>query len=158
MMNKLKVAFAGRPLWMNAIMVFCAYMTFVYMPFDIFYKPVAEDEEVWFGYVLYGWAAKATAPLHWLIYGAGFFGFLHMKKWMHPWAAVYVFQVAIAMAVYPYLNHDAPLYAGLLVGLPFLILGVMLLRAKVRFDDHGDDPVATNAQQSTEQTMETKDG
>ena len=54
---------------MNLIFAFCVYMTFIYMPFDIFYKPMAEDEEVWFGFTLHGFWAKATAPLHWLIYG-----------------------------------------------------------------------------------------
>ena len=38
-----------RPWWMTLMYVFCLYMTFVYMPFDIFLKPVANDEEVWFG-------------------------------------------------------------------------------------------------------------
>ena len=67
---------------MNGVYLFCAYMTFVYMPFDIFIKPVAEDQEVWFGFMLTGWWAKATAPLHWLIYGFGFYGFL--KKRLIP--------------------------------------------------------------------------
>ena len=52
---------------MTGLMVFCAYMTFIYMPFDLFYKPVAEDAEVWLGITLYGWAAKSTEPLHWAI-------------------------------------------------------------------------------------------
>ena len=36
--------FRERPWWMSAVMVFCAYMAFVYMPWDILVKPVAEDE------------------------------------------------------------------------------------------------------------------
>lgn len=83
-MEKMKKLFAGRPHWMNALMIFCAYMTFIYMPFDLFYKPVDQDAEVWFGYMLHGWAAKATEPLHWLIYGAGFFGFLKMNNGCFP--------------------------------------------------------------------------
>ena len=51
-----------RPWWMNAIMAFCIYMALIYMPWDIFIKPVAVDQEVWFGYMFTGWAAKATAP------------------------------------------------------------------------------------------------
>ena len=45
----LKAEWAKRPWWMNLIWLFCLYMTFIYMPFDMFYKPVAEDAEVWFG-------------------------------------------------------------------------------------------------------------
>lgn len=131
-MEQLKALFEGRPVWMNALFVFCAYMTFIYMPFDMFIKPVAEDEEIWFGYMLTGWAAKATEPIHWVIYGAGFYGFLKMRSWMHPWAALYVFQVAIAMAVFPWLYRDAS-FAGIGVAIPFVILGVMLLRSRESF-------------------------
>ena len=67
-----------RPVWMTGVMLFCFYMTFIYMPFDMFIKPVEQDEEVWFGVMLHGWWAKATEPLHWLIYGFGTFGFLRM--------------------------------------------------------------------------------
>lgn len=121
--------FSGRPHWMNAIMVFCAYMTFIYMPFDIFYKPVADDEEVWFGFMLTGWAAKATAPIHWLIYGFGFYGFYKMKSWMFPWASLYVVQVAIAFGLFGWLNQGAPLYISALFSIPFIVLAVMLWRA-----------------------------
>ncbi len=41
---------------------------------------------VWLGFMLTGWAAKATEPLHWLIYGAGAYGFWKMSRWMWPWA------------------------------------------------------------------------
>ena len=43
-----------RPLWMNLIFYFCLYMTFIYMPFDMFFKPVAQDHEIWFGLTLTG--------------------------------------------------------------------------------------------------------
>jgi hypothetical protein len=46
---------------MNALLVFCAYMTTVYLPFDLFWKPVAEDQEVWFGFMLSGWAVVQVA-------------------------------------------------------------------------------------------------
>ena len=65
----------SRPWWMSLIFYFCIYMTFIYMPFDLFLKPVAEDEEIWFGFTLTGWYAKATEPLHWLIYGLVLMGF-----------------------------------------------------------------------------------
>ncbi len=133
-MEKLKALFVGRPLWMNVLMVFCAYMTFIYMPFDLFYKPVEQDEEVWFGFMLHGWWAKATEPLHWLIYGAGMYGFLKMKSWMFPWAALYTFQVAISMLVWSLLYGGGNVLYGAVAALPFVILGVMLWQARSQFN------------------------
>jgi len=92
--------FADRPTWMNVLMVFSAYMAFIYVPWDFFVKPVAVDEEVWFGVMFHGWAAKAAEPFHWAVYAAGAYGFRTMKSWMWPWAAVYVGQVAVGMLVW----------------------------------------------------------
>ena len=64
----LRVHFARRPGWMNAVMVFCAFATVIYVPWDFFVKAVAEDQEAWFGFLLTGYWAKATEPLHWLQY------------------------------------------------------------------------------------------
>ena len=47
--------------------------------------------------------AKLTEPLHWAIYAAGAYGFLRMRPWMHPWAAVYTAQIAIGMLIWPLL-------------------------------------------------------
>ena len=133
-MGQVKAFFAGRPHWMNALMLFCGYMTFIYMPFDIFYKPVDQDEEVWFGIMLHGWWAKATAPLHWLIYGGGFYGFLRMKPWMFPWASLYVVQVAIAFFVWSILYGNGNILIGVAAATPFVILAIMLWMAKPKFN------------------------
>ena len=69
--NWLREGLARRPLWMNAILAFCTYMTFIYLPWDVFIKPLEVDQEVWFGVLFTGWAAKAGALLHWFVYGAG---------------------------------------------------------------------------------------
>ena len=66
----LSIVFAGRPAWMNALMVFSAYMAFVYGPWNFFVKPMAHDEEVWLGILFTGFWAKLTEPLHWAIYAA----------------------------------------------------------------------------------------
>jgi len=100
MKSWLRSLFAGRPSWMNAMMVFSGYMAIVYMPWDLFVKPVAVDEEVWFGIMFYGWAAKFTGLFHWAVYAAAAYGFRNMKSWMWPWAAVYVAQVAFGMLVW----------------------------------------------------------
>ncbi len=123
-----------RPWWMNVLWAFCLYMTFIYLPYDLFFKPVAEDEEVWFGFVLHGWAAKLTAPLHWLIYAAGAYGFWKMARWMWPWAALYMAQVAIAMLVWNLIDERGGGWtAGLVSAAIVLLPTVALWVAKGRF-------------------------
>ena len=132
MRDWLETVFAGRPWWMNALLVFCAYMTLVYVPWDFFAKPVAEDEEVWLGVLFTGWAAKASEPLHWALYAAGYYGFLRMRPWMWPWAAVYAASVAVGMLVWPLLYRDS-LLLGVLAFLPFAWLTRALWRAEPLF-------------------------
>ena len=50
-----------RPWWMSVLMLFCIYMTLIYVPWDLFAKPVAADEEVWFGVRFHGTHAKLLA-------------------------------------------------------------------------------------------------
>lgn len=128
---------AKRPLWMNALMLFCAYMAFVYVPWDLFVKPTAADEEVWLGVRFHGTAAKWLAVPHWAIYAAGCFGFWRMKAWMWPWAAVYAAQVAFSMLVWPMLYGDGVIRfaLGLVFGGLFLLPTVALWRARGRFQD-----------------------
>lgn len=126
-LTRVQRIFAGRPWWMNAMMLFCLYMAVFYLPFDLFLKPVEQDQEVWFGIVLTGWAAKATEPLHWFIYGAGAWGFWKMRSWMHPWAALYVAQISIAMFVWALLDERSPgWWAGVISALPFAGLAWLL--------------------------------
>ena len=118
--------FAGRPAWINALMVFCAYMAFVYVPWDFLWKPVARDEEVWLGIMFKGWGAKLTEPLHWAIYTAGFYGFYRMRSWMWPWAAAYVGSVALGMLVWPLLYQQ---HYALLLGMVGFAAFALLSRA-----------------------------
>ena len=137
-----------RPHWMNALLLFCAYMTFIYLPWDLFIKPVAEDQEVWFGYMFTGWYAKATGVLHWLVYGAGYWGFWKMKSWMFPWASLYTAQIAIGMFTWSFLNDEGPgIAVGLITAIPFTLLAVALWRSKSRFSNGAD-------QSSNEQMLE----
>ena len=130
----LKGVLRRRPWWMNLLMAFCLYMAVIYVPWDLFAKPVAEDEEVWFGIVLRGWAAKATEPLHWAIYAAGAWGFWNMRPWMHPWAALYVLQIAIAMVMWGALYQSGLRAAsGLIPGLLFAGLAWALWRSAPLF-------------------------
>ncbi len=134
--------FGTRPIWMNLMMAFCAYMTFIYLPWDLFVKPIADDQEVWFGIVLSGWAAKATEPIHWLIYAAGSWGFLKMRSWMWPWASLYVVQIAIGMFVWQLLDDRGEgLLQGFAITVPFLLLSIALWRSRWRFNSEtGNEP------------------
>ena len=123
----------SRPWWMNLIFYFCLYMTFVYLPFDLFLKPVEGDEEIWFGFTLRGWWAKATEPLHWLIYGLGAYGFWRMKTWMWPWASVYAAQVVIAMFVWNMLNDMGSLTSAFISAFMFSLPMIALWRSRKEF-------------------------
>jgi short-subunit dehydrogenase len=92
-----------RPWWMNALMLFCAFMAFIYVPWDLMMKPTRFDDEVWFGVRFHGVWAKWLELPHWFVYGAGVYGFWRMRAWMWPWAALYTAQVALSMLVFPIL-------------------------------------------------------
>lgn len=129
----LRENFSARPIWLNVLLLFCAYMTFIYLPWDIFIKPVAEDREVWFGFTFAGWWAKGTALLHWLVYGAGTYGLWHMHKWMWPWAFIYVLQVAFSMAAWPFFAGRETTLIGVIPASLFLLLAFFLWRARPQF-------------------------
>ncbi len=123
-----------RPFWMNAMMFFCMFMAVVYVPWDFLFKPVASDEEVWFGVLLTGWWAKATEPLHWAIYAAGAWGFWRMKSRLHPWALLYTAQVAIGMLLWNLLDSRGGGIVGASVSAaPFAVLCMMLWRQRMLF-------------------------
>jgi len=124
-----------RPIWMNALLLFCAYMALIYLPWDIFVKPIAVDQEVWFGVLFTGWAAKLLALPHWAVYAAGMIGFWGMRSWMWPWASVYVAQVAFGMAVWPILQRGDAVgwLIGAAAGAVFAIPAVALWRARDHF-------------------------
>ena len=129
--SKVLTEWRQRPWWMNFLFVFCVYMAFVYMPFDMFLKPVAQDQEVWFGILLTGWSAKATEPLHWAIYIAGGYGFWKMRRWMWPWSGVYVFQIAISMLVWNVLRGAH--VTGVITFAVFVAIVAALYRSRALF-------------------------
>lgn len=117
------------------MMMFCFFMTFVYMPWDIFVKPVAEDREVWFGIMFSGWAAKLTAPAHWFVYGAASYGFRRMRPWMRVWGAAYIAQIAFGMAVWSIAQMGGllGLFLGLVSAAPFAALALLFYNANEAF-------------------------
>jgi short-subunit dehydrogenase len=121
---------------MNVLMVFSAYMAFVYVPWDLFLKPVAVDEEVWFGVLFTGPAAKLLEIPHWIVYAAGAYGFRRMRPWMWPWAAVYTAQIAIGMLVWCVLYAPGGALRWVFASVPFAAFGGLALalwRAKPVF-------------------------
>jgi len=124
-----------RPWWMNLMLAFCAWMALVYVPWDLFVKPVALDEEVWFGIRFHGWAAKLLALPHWAVYAAGGVGFWRLARWMHPWAAVYAAQMTLAMVVWPllYLEGGKRYAFAIASGAVFGWITLVLWRARRYF-------------------------
>jgi len=136
------------PLSVGGTYLFCLFMLLVYLPYDIFYKAWASGidsaEEVWFGYILRGWAAKLTEPLHAAIYASLCYGFHLERPWAWSFASLYTLQVAIGSAIWVWLYADygplgyalTPVVIGAFVGLAFLIWRARP-KAELRPDDQG---------------------
>jgi hypothetical protein len=135
MRDWLRAFFDGRPWWLNALMVFCGYMAFVYVPWDFLVKPAAVDEEVWFGIRFHGATAKVLELPHWAIYAAGAYGLRKMRPWLWPWASLYAAQVALGMLVWNglYVGGVTGLLLGTASFLPFLGLAWALFEARPLF-------------------------
>jgi uncharacterized protein len=127
--------FRERPWWMSACLIFCAYMAFIYVPWDLFVKPVARDEEVWFGIELRGPLAKLAALPHWFVYGAAIYGFRRRRPWMAFWAPAYVAQIAFSIYVWKALEQGGltGLVFGLLYALPMAGLAFAFWRSRDYF-------------------------
>ena len=110
--------------------MFCA-LTVVFLAGRDLFIPHARDTEVWFGFELRGWLALLTAPLHWLLFGAGAWGFWASRPWVWPWASAYAFYIALSHLVW---NLSSPSGGGWVSGLSqlalFSIPAVMLFWAR----------------------------
>lgn len=124
----------SRPWWINCLLIFSVYMSIVYLPWDIFIKPLNEDQEVWFGILFTGWPAKIGALLHWLVYGFAMAGFAGMKRWIQPWASLYLVQIAYGMAYWGFTDErGSGSIATAAVSLIFLLLAYNLWRRRNLF-------------------------
>lgn len=122
-----------RPWWMSILLVWCVVFA-VGVPIELVIRPVAEDIEVLFGIEFTGWAAKAVGGMHWAIFLAGVRGFWKMASWMWPWAAVYVFQVALAHLVWSELSPNGNGWPiGLLQAVGISGIATLLWRARPLF-------------------------
>jgi len=121
----------------GAVYLFCLFMCFVYLPYDFMVKPlfrgIEAAEEVWFGYMLRGFSAKLTEPLHWAIYAALAYGFSRERSWAWTCAALYIVQVAIGSVVWVWLYADyGPLGYALTPVVVAGFLGLAWLVARAR--------------------------
>ncbi len=134
----LRDLFRDRPVWINALMVFSAFMAFIYMPWDIFWKPVAQDQEVWFGIMFTGWWAKFWAFPHWFVYATATHGFRRRRPWICTWGALYTAQISLGMLVWN-IGHFGFSLTGWFVGIigaaPFALLSLALVDAREHFSD-----------------------
>jgi hypothetical protein len=112
------------PFAVSGVFLFSLFMTFVYGPYDVLVKPftqsLAQAEEVWLGFMLRGWAAKLTEPLHWLVYAGLSYGFYRERAWAWPLASLYTLQVAIGMVIWSWV------YASQLPGMKAVGVGIAL--------------------------------
>lgn len=112
--------------------VFCAASVAFLASRDLFLAHT-RDVEVWFGFEVRGTAALLTAPLHWVIFLVGAWGFWSMRPWVLPCAAGYTFYIAFCHLVW---NEVSPNGSGWLAGIAesvaFSGLGALFLYAQRR--------------------------
>jgi hypothetical protein len=118
---------------MTALSLACLVALVVNVSRDLFF-PETRDVEVWLGFEVTGWAARATAPAHWAIFAAGAWGFWRCRPWMWPWAAAYVFYVALSHLVWSEIGANGRGWPiGLAQAAAISVLAVLLLRARAAF-------------------------
>lgn len=123
-----------RPFWINAVFLFFVCMTFVYLPYDLFVKPIAEDEDVWFGFTFYGWLAKLGGIAHWFVYASLTYGLWTMSPWVRPCICLYLLQVAWSMLLWAVLTgHPGSVGFNLILACAFVSLSIHFYRNKSMF-------------------------
>ncbi|MDB3993893.1 hypothetical protein N9478_10445 [Gammaproteobacteria bacterium] len=130
MVSQLKHNLSLRPGWMSIVMFFCFYMTLIYLPWDIFVKPIMDDQEVWFGVLFFGWLAKLGGVLHWIVYSAFAYGLWHMKGWVRIAIVLYLWQVGFSMIVWTWLSQGEGNWGGFVPGTLFFFLSYLFHRSK----------------------------
>ena len=120
----------ARPRWMTALALFCLATVAFLVPRDLFF-PATRDVEVWFGFELHGTPALLTAPLHWILFLTGAYGFWFQRPWILSAAAAYAFYVAASHLVWSEVSPNGRGWiAGVAQALVLSIPGVLLLRAR----------------------------
>ena len=124
-----------RPWWMTALAAFCVATLLVSIPRDLFVAG-ARDVEVWLGFEVRGPLAILTAPIHWAIFALGAWAFWTGRRWIVPWAAAYIFYVAVCHLIWSEVSPNGRGWPiGLVQAVAISVFGFLLLRAA------GKDPV-----------------
>ena len=119
-----------RPWWMTALALFCVFSV-VFTAVRDLTVPEVRDVEVWLGFEVRGWAALATAPLHWAIFTLGAWAFWTRRAWVVSWAAAYVFYVAFSHLVWSEASpHGNGWPIGLAQAAAISVPGILLMRAR----------------------------
>ena len=117
---------------MTACALICLIALLLSVPRDLFFQE-NRGVEVWLGFEVRGWLAILTAPVHWAIFGVGAWAFWTRRSWVVPWAAAYIFYVAISHLIW---SEASPNGRGWPIGLAqaigISVAGVSLLRARTR--------------------------
>lgn len=108
----------SRPWWATPLAAFCA-LTVLFLVVRDLFVPAARETEVWLGVELRGRLALLTAPLHWLLFAAGAWGFWALRPWVWPWSSVYAFHVAVSHLLW---NLWSPAGGGWSAGVGQLVL------------------------------------
>jgi len=115
---------------MTALAVFCAATVVFLIPRDLFLAET-RDVEVWFGFEFREMAALLTAPLHWLIFAFGAWGFWRCRPWVLSSASAYVFYVALSHIIWSEVSPNGNGWPiGLLQAAIISVPGILLLRAR----------------------------
>lgn len=121
-----------RPWWMSGLALFCVGSVIFLVPRDLFLAHT-RDVEVWFGFEVHGTPALLSAPIHWIVFLAGAWGFWFQRPWVVPSAAAYSFYIGFCHLVW---NQVSPNGSGWLAGIAEAVLfslpGLFLCRAHRR--------------------------
>ena len=113
---------------MAALALFCLLTVLFLVPRDLFFSDTREIE-VWFGFEVRGDAALLTAPLHWIIFAVGAWGFWTRQPWIVPSAAAYVFYVALSHLIWSEASSNGRGWpVGLAQAVAISVPGLLLLR------------------------------
>jgi hypothetical protein len=122
----------SRPWWMTVMSAVCVAALVISVPRDLFFADT-RGVEVWLGFEITGWAAILSAPLHWAIFAVGAWAFWAVRPWVVPWAAAYLFYVALSHLVWSEASANGRGWPiGLAQAAGLSVFGFLLLRAHRR--------------------------
>ena len=122
----------SRPWWMTALAVLCLASAVFLASRDLFLAHV-RDVEVWFGFELRGDLALLTAPLHWLLFLVGAWGFWQQRSWVLPAAIGYNVYIALSHLIWNVVSPNgwgwlAALWQAALFSIPAIALSYLWTR------------------------------